>query len=432
MQGIAEDFKKDQDDSLFATSNSETPATAFTKFNVSNLPTYLKPDDLKVANVTGPFIDGNSYKVVKVSSIFKDTVYYAQASHILIKSDDDTPVAKRAAKEKAQKILKEIKNGADFAAKAREHGTDGTASRGGDLGWVYTGQMVKPFDNAVFTATKTGLLNDIVETEFGYHVVKVTRLKDNTAYRVGIVERQIAPSDATANEAYRKAEAFAADLSGVDEFEARAKEDGLNVLDAKGITAGERRIGALGEARQIVQWLFRDASKGKVSDIFDLQGEYVVGVMTGETKKGYRALENVREEIMPEVRKEVQGNLIIAKLKDAKGTLEEVATAYGSDANVYSSSDLKFSANNLPTAGFDPEAIGKIFALESGKRSEPFAGENGVLIVEVQNKTIAPEIGDHATYKTMLAQKNQQRSGFNIAEAIKDHADIKDSRYKFY
>jgi peptidyl-prolyl cis-trans isomerase D len=432
LQAIAEDFRKDSDDSLFATSNSETPATAFTKFNVSNLPTYLKPEDLKVGNVMGPFIDANSYKVVKLSSIFKDTVYYAQASHILIKWDEDTPAGRRVAKEKAQKILKEIKAGADFAAKAREHGTDGTASRGGDLGWVYNGQMVKPFDNAVFKATKTGLLNDIVETEYGYHIVKITRLKDNTAYKVGIVERQIAPSDATANEAYRKAETFAANLSGVEEFESRAKENGLNVLDAKSITAGARRIGNLGEARQIVQWLFRDASDGKVSDIFDLQGEYVVAVMTGETKKGYRSLENVREEIMPEARKEVQGNLIIAKLKDAKGTLEEVATAYGSDANVYSSSDLKFSANNLPTAGFDPKSVGKIFALESGKRSEPFAGENGVLIVEVQNKTIAPEIGDYTTYKTMLAQKNQQRSGFNIAEAIKDHADIEDSRYKFY
>lgn len=431
MQDIAEEFAKIDEDSVYAVSNSDSQ-NAFEKYNVSSLPTFLKPEDLKEGNVIGPFIDGNTYKVVKVSSIFKDTVSYSQASHILIKWDEDTPAARKAAKDKAQRILREIKNGDDFSAKAREHGTDGTATRGGDLGWIYTGQMVKPFEDAVFKASKPGLLNDIVETEFGYHIVSVTRVKDNTAYELAIVERQIAPSDATANEAYRKAETFAANLSGVEEFQERAQNDGLNVLESNNLTAGERRIGTLGDARQIVQWLFRDASEGEVSDIFDLQGQYVVAVMTGETEKGYRPLESVKDEIMPEVRKKVKGNLIIDKLKGAEGTLEEITNAFGNDANVYSSSDLKLSTNNLPTAGFDPKAVGKAFGIESGKRSDPIQGENGVLIIEVQNKTIAPEIADYSTYKTAIAQENQQRSGFNIAEAIKDHAEIEDKRYKFY
>ena len=124
--------------------------------------------------------------------------------------------------------------------------------------------------------------------------------------------------------------------------------------------------------------------------------------------------------------------MIIGKLKEAQGTLEEIASAYGNDANVYSSSDLKLSSNNLPTAGFDPKAVGIAFRLESGKRSDPFPGENGVLIIEMQNKTVAPEIADYSAYKTTIQQKNQQRGGFNIAEAIKDHAKIEDKRYKFY
>ncbi len=316
--------------------------------------------------------------------------------------------------------------------KARQHGTDGTASRGGDLGWIYSGQMVKPFENAVFKATKPGLLNDLVETEFGYHIVSVTRLKDNTAYNIGVVERAVGPSDATANEVFRRAEMFGANLEGVNNFEERAKSEGLNVLEGKGLTAGERRIGTLDDARQVIQWLFRDASEGEVSDIFDLQGEYVVCVMTGETEKGYRSLSTVKDEIMPEVRKEAQGKAIIAKLKETTGTLEEIANSYGSDANVYSVSDLKLGTNNLPTAGFDPKAVGKIFAMESGKKSEPFTGENGVLLVEVQNKTIAPEVADFSMYKTTIGQENQQRGGFNIAEAIKDKAAIEDKRYKFY
>jgi peptidyl-prolyl cis-trans isomerase D len=428
IDDIAKEFAKTKDDSLYAVANTDGDV-AYQKYNVSSLPAYLKPEDLTEGNLIGPFIDGNSFKVVKISKIFKDTIAYAQASHILIKWDSETPAAKKAAKEKAERILRDIKNGADFAAKAREFGTDGTAANGGDLGWVYTGQMVKPFEKAVFGATKPGLINEVVETEFGYHIVKVTRVKDNTAYEIGVIEKLLAPSDATANDVYRRAENFAANLSSATEFEERAKTLGVNVLDAKNIAADERRIGTLGDARQIVQWLFRDASEDEVSEIFDLQDQYVVAVMTDETKKGYRPLEKVADEIRPEVRKKVKGDIIIKKLNESKGTLEEIAAAYGNDANVYSSSDLKLSSNTLPTAGFDPKAVGIAFGLENGKRSDPIKGENGVLIVELQNKTIAPEIADYTAYKTTIQQRNQQRGGFNIAEAIKEKADIEDLRY---
>lgn len=431
MQDIAAEFAKTEDDSVYAISNSENQM-AYQKYNVSNLPGFLKPEDLREGNVIGPFIDGSTYKVVKVSEIFKDTISYAQASHILIKWDQDTPAAKRAAREKAQGILREIRNGADFAAKAREHGTDGTAANGGDLGWVYTGQMVKPFEDAVFKATRTGLVNDIVETQFGYHIVKINSVKDNTAYELAVVEKLIGPSDATANEVYRRAETFAADLDGENDFISRAESERLNVFEANSLTAGERRIGTLGDARQVVQWLFRDASEGEVSDIFDLQDRYVIAVMTGETEKGYKPLESIADEIRPEVRKKVVGKIIIDKLKGASGTLEEMATAYGEDANVYTSSDLKLSSNNLPTAGFEPQAVGVAFGLENGKRSEPFGGENGVLLIELQNKTIAPEIADYSAYKLAIQQQYQQTNTYNIAEAIRDAAEIEDQRYKFY
>jgi len=431
MEAIVKEFTQTNEDSIYATTNSESQ-DSFQKYNVSNLPDFLKREDLKEGNVIGPFIDGDTYKVAKVSDIMEDTITYVKASHILIPWDADTPAGKREAREKAQGILREIRNGADFAAKAREHGTDGTASNGGDLGWVYTGQMLKPFEDAVFKASGPGLVNNVVETQYGYHIIKVDSEKDNTAYEVGIVDRLIAPSDATANEVYRGAEIFAAEISDADEFEEAAETAGLNVFESNNLVAGESRIGTLGDARQIVQWLFRDASEDEVSEIFDLQDQYVVAVMTGETEEGYRPLESIRSEIRPEVLKKVQGDLIIQRLKGTTGTLEEIASTFGNDGGVYSSSDLKLSSNNLPTAGFDPKAVGLAFGLEGGARSEPFAGENGVLIIEMQNRTIAPEIADYTAYKTTLQQRNQQRSGFNIAEAIKDHAEIEDMRYRFY
>jgi peptidyl-prolyl cis-trans isomerase D len=428
---VTAEFKTTEEDSTFAAINTDGK-TPYTKYTPATLPAFVTVDSLKLGKVIGPFLDGNGYKTVKISKIGTDTVYSAKANHILIKWADPSEASKKEAKEKARNILKEIKGGASFAEKAREHGTDGTASRGGDLGWFSSGQMVKPFENAVFDAGKKGLLNDVVETDFGYHIIEVTQPKTNIVYHLAVVEREITPSEATTNSAYGKAEAFVTDLSGVDEFKARATKEGYTVQEAKNILAGDRRIGSLGEARQIARWLFNDAEIGKVSEVVDLKDQYVVSVMTDEVKKGYKPLEKIKEEITPAVRNEVKGKQIIEKLNSAKGTLEEMAKSFGSDANVYSSSDLKLNSTSLPTVGFDPVAVGLAFSLENGKRSAPIASENGVVIIEATNKTIAPEIADYSTHKTQLEQGANSRSSFNIGNALKEGSDIEDERYKFY
>ncbi len=425
------EFQNAQEDSTYATLNTDGQ-DPYSTYTVASLPAFAPVDSLVLGKVFGPFLDGEVYKVVKVSRIFKDTVFNARAKHILIKWDDTSASAKKVAKDKAQNILRDIKGGADFGAKAQEFGTDGTASRGGDLGWFSSGQMVKPFESAVFAAKSAGLLSDVVETDFGYHIIEVTNVKNNTAYKLAIVEREITPSDATINESFRKAEAFAADLSSIADFDKTAKEQGLIVQEAKNVLAGDRRIGTLGEARQVVQWLFRDASIGKISQVFDLDDQNIVAVMTGEVEAGYRPYESVKAEITPAVRNEAKGKIIIEKLGEAKGTLEEVANAFGSDANVYSSSDLKMSSNALPNVGFDPQAVGLAFALENGQRAKPAAGENGVIIMELQNKTIAPSIADYSVYKSQLEQSGQNSNTMGIAEAIKESSNIVDKRYKFY
>jgi peptidyl-prolyl cis-trans isomerase C len=89
------------------------------------------------------------------------------ASHILIKRD--TP----GAKAKAEALLAELKAGADFAKLARERSEDGNAKDGGSLGYFPPGRMVAPFDAAVLRLQKPGELSDVVETQFGYHIIKL-------------------------------------------------------------------------------------------------------------------------------------------------------------------------------------------------------------------------------------------------------------------
>ena len=159
------------------------------------------------------------------------------------------------------------------------------------------------------------------------------------------------------NAALRKADAFATDLSGVDEFKEKAKKENLSVFDANDVGTAERRISNLGEARQVVTWLFREATVGKVSTVFDLTDTYVVAVMTGETEKGFKAFDKVKEEITPTVKNQAKGKYLEDKLKGKTEALDELAKMFPRDAVVSSSSDLKLNANSMPSVGFDPAMI---------------------------------------------------------------------------
>jgi peptidyl-prolyl cis-trans isomerase D len=181
-----------------------------------------------------------------------------------------------------------------------------------------------------------------------------------------------------------------------------------------------------------VSWLFRDGAEGKVSEVFDVDANYIVAVMTSETEEGYRSFEKVKEEITPAVRNILKGKMIVSKLSSEKGSFEDMAKLYGNDAVVNSSSDIKLASNSMPAAGLDPTAVGRVFSLENGKRSAPFAGENGVVVVELQNKTIAAEASSYTTFKEELQRALTNKSSLSIAEAIKTGSNIKDRRYKFY
>lgn len=429
MNQLATEFKASANDSLFSISNSES-ASAFARYTPNNLPPYVSPDSLVAGKVFGPFIDGNTYKVVKISSVGKDTVNSARARHILVKWTDDND--KAAAKGRAESILKELKGGADFATKAREVSEDpGSGQNGGDLGWFSSGAMVKPFEDAVFSAGKPGLVNNVVESDFGYHIIDVTNTKENTAYWIGTLETEITAGDASINAAARKAEAFQSTVTG-DNFEAKAKEENVPVLYGKGVLASDRRVGILSDARRMVQWMFRDASIDKVSDVFDLQDEYVVAVMTEKIEKGYKPLSMVKEELTPEVRDEMKGKMIKDKLAKLSGSLDEIAKGFGADASIRNSSDIHLNASSLPSVGVDPEVLGLIFSLENGKKTAPYAGESGVVMIEMQNKTVAPAMENYGMYKNQLQQSLTSRTSFNITEAIKENSGIEDERYKFY
>jgi len=130
-----------------------------------------------------------------------------KASHILIRPDTSDPnhmaQAKAAAKAKAQQLLQQIRQGTDFAELARANSACPSASNGGDLGYQSRGVWVKPFEEAAFSL-KTGQVSDIVETQFGYHIIKVTG-----RHKAGTISFKDAESDIMDKLKTTKQQAFA-------------------------------------------------------------------------------------------------------------------------------------------------------------------------------------------------------------------------------
>ena len=128
------------------------------------------------------FYDKNPDKFTQPESI--------RASHILLLTKDADEAGKKAARTKIDALLKRAKAGEDFAALAKENSQDGSASQGGDLGFFPRGRMVPEFDQAVF-ALKPGEISEVVGTQFGYHIIKLTEKKDGSTVPFDQVKPQV-------------------------------------------------------------------------------------------------------------------------------------------------------------------------------------------------------------------------------------------------
>jgi peptidyl-prolyl cis-trans isomerase D len=434
LREFKEEFMSADEDSVYASINTESDPF-FTEYAINELPNLLK-SNLNILNkgdVIGPYLNINDYVLYKISDVVEGPTGYARASHILIKWEDDSDEAKAKARSEALAVLRDLQAGADFAETAKDESKDGgSAIRGGDLDWFDSDKMVKPFSDAVFNATKTGLVSNLVESEFGYHIIKVTEMPSYTKYKIAMIRKEILASDETRDQAFRKADYFAGTSSNANDFITNAEKDTLVVLEAENIEQNDSEVTRLGSARQIVSWLFNTASEGQVSSVYEIDDQYVVALMTGEVEEGTAELATVKLEVEKKVKNEKIGDLIADKLAGLEGTIDERATSFGDDVSVYESNDLSFGSYSLPSVGTSPEAIGTLFSMSNGDFSKPILTENGVVVLNLVSLTKAPEIADYTSYKNSLEQGMASRTSFYVAESIRDWAAIEDSRYKFY
>jgi peptidyl-prolyl cis-trans isomerase D len=170
------------------TSKVSPDAAALKAYYESHLAAYTTPEQAKVEYVV---LSGDALAASQQVSPEELKSYYdsniqrfrvdeqRRASHILITSPKDAkPADRQAAKEKAQKLLDEVrKHPETFADVAKKNSQDpGSAEKGGDLGFMGRGALVKPFEDAMY-ALKENQISDLVETDYGYHIIKLTGIK---------------------------------------------------------------------------------------------------------------------------------------------------------------------------------------------------------------------------------------------------------------
>jgi peptidyl-prolyl cis-trans isomerase D len=436
IKRLAKELAVTKNDSAFAMMNSDTKTPYYA--TLAEIPEAVKGQlgSMTPGGIYGPFKNGMSYSIYKYGGVQKDSLFTVRASHILInapKASSDS--AKAAARKRAEGILAQIRGGASFEAMAQQFGTDGTAQQGGDLGYFKNnGGMTKLFENAVFGFSGTGLLANIVETEYGYHIVKVTEAKTNTRYKLAAVNRTIAPSQSTMDEVLRKADAFAEANNSKDKFEAALKKDKtLIMMRGDKIPEGAAGFNNLQNAREAVRWAFDGDTKiGSVSKVFQNENQYIVALETGSTDRDNVKIGDFRDELTAGVRADMKAEIIMKKLSGVSGTLEQMAQKYGAGALVETVKDITLAQGVLTSAGADPAALGKAFGLKVGQKSKPFKGDAGVFVMETTKSSPAPAIADLTMYKNSAKMMAAQRTSYYINEAIKDNAKVVDNRAKFY
>jgi peptidyl-prolyl cis-trans isomerase D len=391
-----------------------------------------------VGGLIGPFKEGNTYSIHKYEGTSTDSLYSLRASHILIKADSTmSDSARTTARTNAQNVLNQAKSGTDFASLASQYGTDGTAQRGGDLGtFQNNGSMVKPFESAVFAFSGTGVLPNLVVTDFGYHIINVTEAKSNTKYKLASINKELQVGEAASNEIYQKAENLRAGASTLAKLETEVKKDNsMTLLNAENLLPNSTNVNTIQNAREIVNWAYsKDAEIGAVSDrVFVIGETYVVAALKSGADKNDPKAMDFKDAISAKIRNEKKAEKIIAKLSGGKGDLIAVSKKYGAGALVEEVVDINFFNGMLNSAGFDPIALGKLFGLKAGQKSGVFTGESGVFIMENTAKIPAPAIADYTPFKLQVEQRTGAgRMGMIGEQILRENAKIEDNRAKMF
>jgi peptidyl-prolyl cis-trans isomerase D len=352
-----------------------------------------------------------------------------RASHILLKTEGKDEAAVR---KQAESLLAQVKGGADFAALATKYSEDDVSkARGGDLDFFGRGSMVKPFEDAAF-ALEPGQVSDLVQTTYGFHIIKGAEKRPAGRRPFAEVRDQIA-EQLKWQQAQERATALSSELGArIDDaadLDAVAKEQGLTVKESNFFQRTDP-VGELGPSTEIATQAFA-LKDGEVSEAIRVPQGHVFIALAGK--------EDSRTPKIDEVKERVRGDVVSDKAKEAArakaaelvaavrggATIAAAAKAAGREVRT---SELIARGGVIPDVGVSAAVDSVAFTLATGATSDPILTDNGAAVVKVVEKTGVTD-AELATARDSLRRElvstKRQRFFASYMNKAKERLDIR-------
>lgn len=351
-----------------------------------------------------------------------------RVAHILVEAGDDTD----AAKAQAEAILAEIKSGADFAKLAEEKSADAvSAELGGDLDWIERDMMDPAFDEAAFGLSNVGDVSDVVETEFGFHIIKLTDLQQKQVKTLEQMQAEIRATlenDKKLNFFYdvqNKVAELAFEVS--DSLAEAAAAAGVEVKSSE-LFARNNAPAPLNDSKVLSAAFSVELVEDKVnSEAINLGDEHVLFVRVKDHKAAaVKPLDEVQEGIKAQlvaekakIKATEQAQTLLAQVK-AGADLATAAQALGLTVNTH---------EGLLRNSFQPsyEVVQAAFKMQSGLANAELVtqGTGDVSIVALNKVYDGPEKPLTEQDKQGFARLTVNNHFSAFVEALREQAEVK-------
>jgi peptidyl-prolyl cis-trans isomerase D len=314
-----------------------------------------------------------------------------RASHILLNTEGKDEAAVRA---KAEDLLKQLKGGADFAALARANSNDpASASKGGDLDYFGKGRMVPEFEAVAFTQP-VGQLSELVRTQYGFHIIKVTDKKAAEVQPLDAVRPQITEQlkfERAQTRVQDLATAIATEVKAPADLDKAANTRGLKVQESPFFTRTEP-IPGLGASPEVSEAAF-SLEQGKVSGPLRTGTGVAFLTVTGSEAARVPALSEVKDRATNDLKRKKAQDLAKARAQATATTLKGAAD-FGGAAKAAGltlrNADGIVRGAAIPEVGPSPAVDQAAFSLPVGSVSDPIPTPNGAVVVKVVSRTDVP------------------------------------------
>jgi peptidyl-prolyl cis-trans isomerase D len=328
-----------------------------------------------------------------------------RASHILIKTTGKAE-EDESAKKKAEDLLAQVKKGADFAELAKKNSQDeGSAVKGGDLDFFPRGQMVAEFDKVAFEL-QPGQISDLVKSQFGYHIIKVTDKRPASTKSLADVRTQIEDQlkyEQAQSSAQKLADEVAGELKKPADFDKVARGRGLQTGES-GLFAQDEPIAGIGMSPAVAQAAF-SLKQGDVSDAIRTPQGYAFVTVTGRQDAYVPKLDEVKAKVRDDVLKQkaIEKARATAATVAATAKTGDFAKAVKAAGLETKTTDLIARGAPIGDAGVSPKLEDAAFTLPAGAVSDAVVTENGAAVVKVMER-------QDPTPQDMAKEKDNLRS----------------------